>query len=117
MNHSIRNLCAALISVSAIAAVPASAATIYDNQKITQIAAGGAYNGDVVLRLSGHGDMTRPGCATDGTWSLTFDGTTDAGKQAYSMALLAQSSGANIAVSAEAFCIGNIQQLRWIRLK
>lgn len=110
-------LCANLACAAVAVASPAHAATIYDNQKITQIAAGGAYNGDVVIQLNGNGSMDKPACSTDGTWSLRFDGTTDAGKQAFSMAMLAQSSGATIAVSGESYCIGNIQQMRWIRLK
>ncbi len=104
--------------ISAVAVVqPAHAATIYNDQTITQVAVGDAYNGDVVIQLSGNAGMSKPACSTDSTWSLRFDGTTDAGKQAFSMAMLAQSSGATIAVSGEAFCIGNIQKMRWIRLK
>lgn len=95
----------------------AQAATIYDNETITQIAVGTAYAGDVVIRLQGHGTMSKPACSTDGTWSLRFDATTEAGKQAYSMALLAQSSGALVSVSGEGSCISNVQELRWIRLK
>lgn len=107
----------ALLIGAALTASAANAATIYDNQTITQIAAGGAYNGDVVIQLSSHSTMSKPACSSDGTWSLRFDGTTDAGKQAFSMAMLAQSAGAKVAVSGEAFCMGGIQQLRWIRLK
>ncbi len=116
MNFRILAVTAAVLASAFVALPSAHAATTYDNQKITEIAAGGAYNGDVVIKLSGHSEMTRPACATSG-WSLRFDATTDAGKQAYSMALLAQSSGANLALSGEPVCIRNIQQMRWIRLK
>ncbi len=117
MNMTSIAIATTLLTVAAASLTPAQAATIYDNQKITQVAVGDAYNGDVVIQLSGNSGMSKPACATDNTWSLRFDGTTDAGKQAYSMAMLAQSAGATVAVSGEAFCIGTIQKLRWIRLK
>lgn len=98
-------------------AVSASANVTYSNQKITQIASGGVYNGDVVIRLSGHGTLAPPNCHTDSYWSLRFDGTTEAGKQALSMAVLAQSTGVTIDIAGENLCLSGAQQLRWIRLK
>lgn len=95
----------------------AAAQSTYSNQKITQIAAGGVYAGDVVLRLSGHGTLSPPPCHNDNHWSLRFDATTEAGKQALSMAVLAQSTGLSVDIAGENTCVGGAQQLRWIRLK
>lgn len=107
----------AIVLALSVTAFATEAATIYSNQTITQIAAGSAYNGDVVLRLSGHNSMTKPACATDTAWSLRFDGTTEIGKQMLSLAVLAQSTGVEIDVAGEDFCNDSATALRWIRLK
>lgn len=107
---------AAALTLS-LTALSGQAATIYSNQTITQVAVGGAYGGDVVLRISGHNSMSKPACATDSSWSLRFDGTTEVGKQMLSMAVLAQSTGVEIDLSGEDFCNDSATALRWIRLK
>ncbi len=98
------------------ASATALANTTYTNVAITQIASGGAYGGDVVLKLSNYDGSARPACATD-PWGLRFDATTDAGKQAYALALLAWSTGKRLAISGEGTCIPGTgsEELRWIR--
>ena len=66
-------------------------ATQYHPAKITHIAAGGAYGGDMVIRLDNHDDVDKPGCAS-GFWAMQFDGSTEQGKQAYVLGLLAWST-------------------------
>ncbi len=111
-------LTSALTSIALLGSLDAHAMTTYANKTIKEIAVGEAYHGEVVIRLADHGSLTgRPGCATNSHWTLSFDGTTEPGKQAYSMALLAASSNAVVTVAGESSCNGNIEELRWIRLK
>lgn len=103
------------VLVLSLCAISASA-TQYHPATITHIASGGAYSGDIVIRLSGHDDANQPGCAS-GFWSMRFDGTTEKGKQAYALALLAWSTGSSLTVQGESFCKSgtSTEQLRWIR--
>lgn len=91
-------------------------ATQYHPTTITHIASGGAYGGDVVIRLEGHDGANKPGCA-NGFWTMRFDGTTEAGKQAYALAMLAWSTGSSLTVRGEDSCFPgtSTEQLRWIR--
>ena len=105
-------------AIALLASLDAHAITTYSNKTIKEIAVGDVYDGEVVIRLADHASLTgRPGCSTSSQWTLSFDGTTEAGKQAYSMALLAASSNALVTVAGQGSCSGTIEQLRWIRLK
>ncbi|MCO7225495.1 hypothetical protein [Pleionea sp. CnH1-48] len=112
----LKNMATGIILTATAALSISASATQYHPAKITHIASGGAYNGDVVIRLDGHDNANKPGCAS-GFWSLRFDGTTDEGKQAYAMALLAWSTNASLTVQGEGSCKSGTttEQLRWIR--
>lgn len=113
---NIKNWIAGVVVSGLLISSLSASATQYHPQTITHIASGGAYNGDVVIRMSGHDSANKPGCAS-GFWSLQFDATTDEGKQAYALALLAWSTGASLTVQGENFCKSGTttEQLRWIR--
>jgi hypothetical protein len=91
-------------------------ATQYNSVTISEIATGDAYNGDVVLNLS-NANVNTPGCHTNSRWDIRFDATTDEGKQAYALAMLAWATNAQVTVRGEGFCRTgtNTEQLRWIR--
>ena len=95
----------------------AKAFSQFNNRIIDQIAVGEQMGGDVLIRLKDHDSISQPACATDPQWTMRFDGTTEAGKQLYSMALLAASAKAVVDIAGEDSCIGNIRKLRWLRLK
>ncbi len=106
-----------LIAGLALLSSAAHATHFYTAQTITQVATGPAYGGDVVIKLSGHNSNAKPACATDNTWSLRLNATTEVGKQVLSMALLAQTTGIEVDLAGENFCTSNVTTLRWIRFE
>lgn len=117
MKNTKKTFWTTLIVLGTLMAGSAQAGTTsYNNVVVTQIAAGPAYNGDVVIRLNTYNGVTRPACATS-TWALRFDGLTDVGKQTYAMLLLAWSTGTPLVIAGEGSCVGGTgsEALRWVR--